>query len=295
MTELEQLKTLLTNIETLISQYKTSITTPKPVIEEDLSTNINNWFTTNLVSNKDKTLISGYVHPYKWTRNVNCWASNLDFTGTSVGIWGLGGVGGGTLITRKHILLANHVPYPTTPFTIFFANKNNNYYEYKVTRTKRVGTTDILIGELDKETDPSLKVYNVLPANFTKYFTPQPISNQPRFPIIYSDQEKKVLIGDYISTFNNTPTEKVIHITSPNEPNKSAYYEQVVVGDSGNPIYTIINNDLVLMGGWYMSLSTGGLGSSIPSYISDINSIIASFSVGYKLNEASLAGFKTYN
>jgi len=288
MTELEQLKTLLANIETLISQYKTSIATP--VVQEDLSTHINKWLSTNVTPNKDKTLISGYVHPFKWTRNVNCWSKNIDLSGLSVCILGLGGVGGGTLITRKHVLLSNHVPYPALPVTIYFVDNNNNYSEYKITKTKRVPNTDILIGELDREVDQSLKVYNVLPSTYKNYF-----KGTPSLPVIYSDQEKKTLIGDFNSEclFDG---EQTIQITQSVDSTRSLYFESLAVGDSGNPIFTVINNEPVLIGGWYRTwYNSAGLGTNIPNYIKDINSIIASLSPGYKLSEANLAGFKTYN
>ena len=158
----------------------------------DLFSHISNNFDNLIKDKKEKNLISSFtMTPIKWTRNINCWAKDLDLTGTSCGIWGLGGVGGGTLITKKHVLLANHVPYPSLPAIIYFVDKNNNSYQHKIIKTKQVANTDILIGELDKEVDASLKIYKVLPANYLKYF-----DKQINFPLLYSDQEKKALIGE---------------------------------------------------------------------------------------------------
>lgn len=268
---------------------------PTPVLSQDLLTEINKSFNALCIPNKDKNVISGYTHPLKWTRNSNCWASSLDLTGMSVGIFGLGGVGGGTLITRKHVLLASHVPYPTLPALIYFVDKNSNSYEYKIVKTKRIGTTDLLIGELNELADQSLAVYSVLPANFAKYFVPQPMTNQPRFPVFYSDQEKKMLTADYMSTINNGPNEKVTHIAPPNNANRLSYFEQLIVGDSGNAVGTIISNELVIIGGWYQTLSAqGGWSTSIPSYINEINDTIASFGSSFKIKEYNLSAFKQY-
>ena len=287
MTELEQLKTLLANIETLISQYKTSIATS--VVQDDLFTHIKNWFDTNSISGKDKNIMTPYVNPYKWPRNNNCWAKNLDLTGYSACIVPLGGVGGGTLITKKHVLFANHVPYSATPFLIFFVNNNNLTLTYNVVKTKRVGNTDILIGELDREVDASLKVYNVLPANYLKYF-----DKQTNLPVLYSDQERKALIGEF-GGINNTYGSTNTLINVPKD-NKALYFESVIGGDSGNMVSTVINNEVVLIGGWYMTLgTTAGIATNIPSYINDINNTIASLSPGYKLSEANLSKFKNYN
>jgi hypothetical protein len=227
--------------------------------------------------------------PIKWTRNINCWAKDLDLTGTSCGIWGLGGVGGGTLITKKHVLLANHVPYPSLPATIYFVDKNNNSYEYKIIKTKQVANTDILIGELDREADASLKIYKALPTNYLKY-----LNKEINFPILYSDQERKALIGEnglLNTTYGSTNT--LINISK--DSNRAQYFEPLIVGDSGNIVSTIINNEVVLIGGWYMTLGAmAGLATNIPSYINEVNNTITSLSSGYKVNEVDLSGFKMY-
>ena len=101
-------------------------TTPQvPVVKQDLFTNINSYFSVAATSGKDKNILTPYANPYNWPRNPNCWAKSLDLTGYAACTVPLGGVGGGTLITKKHVLLANHVPYPNTPFMIFFINDKN--------------------------------------------------------------------------------------------------------------------------------------------------------------------------
>jgi hypothetical protein len=69
----------------------------------------------------------------------------------------------------------------------------------------------------------------------------------------------------------------------------------VIGGDSGNIVSTIINNEVVLIGAWYMTFGTSaGLGTNIPSYINEVNNTIASLTNGYKINEVDLSGFKMY-
>lgn len=287
MNELDRLKTLLNDIKKLINQYENSTT---QIILEDLSSNIKKWFDVNVGSKKDKNIMTPYVNPYNWPRNTNCWIGNLDLTGYAACVVSLGGVGGGTLITKKHVLLANHVPYAPTPFLIFFVNNNNVSLTYNVVKTKRVGNTDILIGELDREVDTSLKVYDVLPANYLKYF-----DKNNSFPVLHSDQERKALVANY-GTVENVNQCSCITILPPSDLNSLQYYEQVIGGDSGNPVFTVINNTPVLIGGWYMKwYNNAGLATLLPNYINDINSTIASLSPGYKLSEANLTNFKSYN
>jgi hypothetical protein len=126
MTTLEQLvadHTIL--IQKIIAEAKNEALNdaPKPksitTNKLDLFSHISSNFDNLIKDRKEKNLISSFtMTPIKWTRNINCWAKDLDLTGTSCGIWGLGGVGGGTLITKKHVLLANHVPYPSLPATM---------------------------------------------------------------------------------------------------------------------------------------------------------------------------------
>jgi hypothetical protein len=255
----------------------------------DLFSHISSTFDNLIKEKKEKNILTPYSNPYNWPRNNNCWAKSIDLTGYAACIVPLGGVGGGTLITKKHVLLSNHVPYSNSPFMIFFINNNNVSLVYNVMKTKRVANTDILIGELDKEVDSSLKVCSVLPANYLKYF-----DKQINFPLLYSDQERKALIGEnglINITYGSTNT--LINISK--DPNRAQYFEPVIGGDSGNIVSTIINNELVLIGAWYMTFGAmAGLGTNIPSYITEVNNTITSLSSGYKVNEVDLSGFKMY-
>ena len=258
-------------------------------IKLDLFSHISSTFDNLIKDKKEKNILTPYANPYNWPRNNNCWAKSIDLTGYAACIVPLGGVGGGTLITKKHVLLSNHVPYSNSPFMIFFVNNNNVSLVYNVMKTKRVANTDILIGELDKEVDSSLKVCSVLPANYLKYFD-KPIN----FPLLYSDQERKALIGEngmINTTYGSTNT--LINISK--DTNRSQYFEALIGGDSGNIVSTIINNDIVVIGAWYMTLGTmAGLATNIPSYINEVNNTISSLSSGYKVNEVDLSGFKMY-
>ena len=255
----------------------------------DLFSHISDNFDNLIKDKKEKNILTPYANPYNWPRNNNCWAKSIDLTGYAACIVPLGGVGGGTLITKKHVLLSNHVPYSNSPFMIFFVNNNNVSLVYNVMKTKRVANTDILIGELDKEVDSSLKVCSVLPANYLKYF-----DKQINFPLLYSDQERKALIGENGSiniTYGSTNT--LINISK--NPDRAQYFEPVIGGDSGNIVSTIINNELVLIGAWYMTFGAmSGLGTNIPSYLTEVNNTISSLSSGYKVNEVDLSGFKMY-
>lgn len=256
----------------------------KAPIQVDLGASVTATFT-GLISAqyKDKTLFSGYIEPLRWTRNLNCWATSVDTTGFAVAILGLGGVGGGTLITKKHVLLANHVPYPPS-FKIYFVDKANQAYEYTVVKTQRVGNTDMAIGELNTTVSDNLRVYSVLPANIGKYLT------STSLPVLFSDQEKKALVGAWFG-MENTDGGTYANVGQPTDPSQAALFERAAVGDSGNPVVTLVNGLPVLLGAWYRTWYTNSaLCSYIPAYIAEINSALAPS--GFKLKEADMSNFK---
>ncbi len=118
MTTLEQLladHTIL--IQKIIAEAKNEALNdaPKPksitTNKLDLFSHISSNFDNLIKDKKEKNILTPYAKPYNWPRNTNCWAKSLDLTGYAAAVVPLGGVGGGTLITKKHVLLANHVPY----------------------------------------------------------------------------------------------------------------------------------------------------------------------------------------
>jgi hypothetical protein len=155
--------------------------------------------------------------PTSFSYNSEGWAASLDWTGLASAIELSGALGGGTLISRKHILLAQHVPLPASepgrrPFTIWFTNKAGKVFSYKVVKTVNVPHTDISIGTLDSDADPSLRVYRVLPDGWEKRVsdalveTAEVDAKPPwnglwtgismRLPVVYTNQDRFALTGD---------------------------------------------------------------------------------------------------
>ena len=277
-------------LSSIVVPTLSSIVVPTLPAKQDLVSHIKETFT-NLLNQpgKDKNIMTPYVNPYNWPRNNNCWAKNINLTGYSACVLGLGGVGGGTLITKKHVLLSNHVPYVALPFTIFFVDNNNVTVTYNVVKTKRVGGTDILIGELDREVDSRFSIFSVLPGNYVNYLN----SPSATFPVLYSDQERKALLGEYAGVLSSSIDGNNAIISAPLK-NSNQYFEPVIGGDSGNIVGTIINNELVLIGGWYKlhTVPNSAVCTLLSAYIPQINEVIVSFGYnGYKLKEANLSNF----
>ena len=241
----------------------------------------------------DRRLFSGFTaSPIGWIRNAVSWVRAFNWTGVAAGINGLGGVGGGTLITRKHVLFAQHVPYPERPFDIFFVNKDSRTFSYKVTAIQQVAGTDIAIGTLDRDADPSLNVYRVLPNNWLQYIANKTETlttfgitfkeTKTTLPILYVDSEKKVSTADLTEVRMNKAT-----VTPPSFEPARAWTEALVVGDSGNPIFVMLGSELVLLGAWYTGTDAGVVGTFpwLIDYKAQIEAI-----TGTKLQIADLSG-----
>ena len=251
-----------------------------------------------MVPGADRRLFSGFVQAtFSWVRNPASWVRVFDWTGVAAGINGLGGVGGGTLISRRHVLFANHVPYPGRPFDIFFANKDSRTFTYKVTNIQQVGNTDIAIGTLDRDADASLNVYRVLPDNWLQYIANKVIQPTATFiavgltaptqsfvlPVLYSGQDKKVSTGDVVSISLG-----IAAVNIPAFEVARAFGDGVRGGDSGNPIFAMLGDELVLLGAWYRGSTASGEVGGFPWLAAQKPAIEAI--IGQKLQVADMSG-----
>lgn len=224
-----------------------------------------------------------------YIRNSGCWTSGLDLT--CISPWNSDGVArkAGTLISPRHIIFAAHYQI-NNGSTIRFVDANNNV----VTRTMTTKLThpsyspyypDITIGVLDSDVPASIGYARILPQNWANYL-PSLGSSYP-IPCLMLDQEEKALVTELI----NLGTYAIFD--SPSDSKRLSFFEMLISGDSGDPIFLIINNQLVIL--TVATFGNAGMGTSILYHKNTINSMMSSLGGGYSLSEIDLSSFSYFS
>lgn len=233
-----------------------------------------------------------------YTRNINCWAYDLDLTcispwNSSTG-WPGGNTGAGTLITPRHIIFAAHFELPVG-CNIRFITNNNIIIQRRIIAKKTHPSyspyyPDLTIAILDSDVSSDIKFCKVLPNDWNSYLP----TNIDEIPLLVLDQEEKALIAD--GWFLNN---ELVQLKKPSNTKRLEFYENLIVGDSGNPCFIVINNELVILTVW--TFGNAGAGTNIVQQKAVLNQMIKDLdtsvgvNTGYVLTEANLSNFKNFN
>jgi hypothetical protein len=229
-----------------------------------------------------------------YTRNTNFWASDVDLT--SISPWNSSGGANkaGVLITPRHVLNAAHYPFGVGT-TVRFITSDNTVVDRKVVArqfapnysSSRVNHPDYIVYTLDSDVPAGISFSKVLPSGYANYISTDNLADT-RIPALGLDAQEK-------GTIRDTYAKTEIRFRKPTDADRLLLYESIIIGDSGNPVFYILNGELVLMTVW--TGGGGGSGSLIANYISTVNQMIADadtkagVSTGYTLTEADLSGF----
>jgi hypothetical protein len=255
-------------------------------IDKSVITNHINISITSKLLNKTPSdrLVYSSQNPYGgvgdagiWVRNPNCWLNGVDNIScfspaqrSGANWWQRGG----TLITRKHALFAKHFATSIisggTP--LIFVDEYNNAISRKIINYG-YDSSDIAIALLDSEVPSNIKIAKVLPPNYQDY-----IETSSYKYVVGLDQEEKAIIKRnnlaYITDLVDVP--RIVSIPLDNLDPYYSFTEDIIVGDSGNPVFIIIDNELVVLTTWFTPYS----GPFITTRYDVVNSIINNLSPG---------------
>jgi peptidoglycan hydrolase-like protein with peptidoglycan-binding domain len=237
-----------------------------------------------------------------WVVNTNNWSRvgsvPLDFSGQSP--WNsTGGYNmSGTLISPRHIVFADHYKIANGA-TVVFIDSNGAVVTRILQNSIPASTTDIRIGILDSDVPSTVAYYPIISYDQLKnYFfrvddVPVVMLNQ-RDEVVVHDLEK--MIHYCMSNSNNVCSlyqEFLAHKLPQTSSTRSIFSKDMVNGDSGNPVFWVINNQLVLA--THHSFTTAG--NSYGNYIPEINLAMSTLQGGdnpYQVSTYDLSFFNSY-
>ncbi|KAH3695107.1 hypothetical protein DPMN_082563 [Dreissena polymorpha] len=138
----------------------------------------------------------------------------------------------------------------------------------------------MVVGELDSDVPSSISFAKVMPRNLTKILPPF-----HNVPVMDTDFEEKALVADLRLESGN-----MVWLTRPETSSiRNLFYEDKISGDSGNPVFLAVKNELVLM--FMFTYGGAGSGTSVTAHFGDINNILANWGSTYRLTEMDLTSF----
>ena len=240
-------------------------------------------------------IFSKQDHTHKiYIRNTHCWAYGLDLSCISPWNSNSHTRKAGTLLSPRHAVWARHYNIHVNS-TLRFVDQNNNVFDRKIVKTRSIPNRsnstssrayltgyDMVIGFLDSDVPSSVSFAKVLPKYFQRF---EPTKSYVRLPTLCTDYEEKALVDDFARQYNNMG-----YLLRPyTNTTRYEYYEPKIVGDSGNPCFFIVDNELVFL--FVFTFGGAGAGTSIQYHHDDVNQIMRSLGGGYQLTEIDLSKY----
>lgn len=186
-----------------------------------------------------------------WNTNFWLYSERAALTGISpINQQGNGSIGY-FAISSNHVATCGHAHFWLAPGEpVYFVDENGNIVSRTVRASMHVNTTpggpsdfsgngytDVYIGVLDEALPPEIRPLKVLPDNWTNYL-PSMVEGIGRAPVILLNQGRYYFTAD--ATFKNkcrwNSSSKWVH---------SAWGGTATAGDSGHPVFMLINTNAV--------------------------------------------------
>lgn len=216
-----------------------------------------------------------------YVRNAGCWI-NADWTGRPV----FPQYFPGALISPRHLCMANHA-HPSVGSTIRFLTSDNTVVSRTIANGLGIANSDIWIGVLNEDVPETIAHYSVLPADLTDY-----IRNY-QCPAIVTDGEGNALASRW-SAYNLIDPYTAAFLKVYTSGDFAPYSQQIVGGDSGSPVFILLDGNLVLLGCHYTSAGDDASFNPISGYITAINAAMTTLGGGYQLSIVDLSEYPNY-
>ncbi len=215
-----------------------------------------------------------------WKRSSNCWAADLDLTGVSpfndpepYG-HGFGMAQAVTVISPWHVIGSSH-SFPQVGEYLVLVDKNNKVINPKpvIVASKHFKASatvypDISIALLDSPLPDSITPVKVLPDNWKAYF-----NNLRGIPLLGFDIHERAIVTE-IGAFDYEHEPGIFRnfMQAPSDQQRREFYKEVEANDSANPVFLVLDNQLVLIN--LMSSGGPGAGTSLVRQKQQINKVM---------------------
>ena len=216
-----------------------------------------------------------------YTRNPACWVYDLDLSGVSPWNSYNSVFRAGFAFTPLHVIMATHYLIPNGTVLRFIA-MNNTVVERSIVSGDFIYGSDIYIAKLNTPLPVSITPLQFMPANESDYL---PSVESWDLPMFATDAQEHAITKD--NYWGELPTS----VYAKNSLLYPLLTETTIGGDSGNPMFYVINGTPVAISHW----SSSYRGPRYSSYLTEIADIVSTLGGGYTLSTVDLSSFTDYS
>lgn len=229
-----------------------------------------------------------------YERNPDCWAAQWHQQLTCCSPWNSrgGSKRAGVLITPRHIVHAAHYPIYVGD-TLRFVEVDGTTHTRTVTQAANHPDyvpyfPDIRVSLLDSDLPAGISFCKIMP-DTSPYITD--IKNRRVLSLVMDQQEHALMHAMYEDSNFRA-------FVRPSEAEYRVFSEDIISGDSGNPSFMVVDDELCLLTVW--TYGGGGAGTSLDNYVDDIDQMILDLDTeagdltGYTCTVKDLSAYPSY-
>ncbi len=214
--------------------------------------------------------------------NAACWIAGIDISCASQkNNIGLPNTRSGTAISPRHIIMASHYSAPIgTEFT--FRGNDGILYARTLIATNRLAGCDINVGVLDTDLPSTVSSAKFLPSDYMDY-----MGTGRGLPTLVFDYERKALVMELNALPNDKRMLASCHFS--NNILRNPFGEDIIPGDSGNPRFLVLDNQVVLL--HLLWHGAAGSGDFVTLWRDEIQAAMDELAAGYQLETIDLSAY----
>ena len=212
--------------------------------------------------------------------NEKFWLKDVDFSCVSPWNDTHGQFRAGTLISKRHIIFAEHFPI-LKGARILFADNEGGVCPLYLEKTCSVRSADFVVGLLNAEVTPNINPAKVLPVDYERY-----IGSGSGLPVITFDQHEQAGLTE-LRTLTWDGNSCYVGSEEAKDESWRKFRVPMRRGDSGDPAFILIGKEAIFI----YTVSAGGIGGGPGAHHRrrEIQAAMDELCPGYKLEAFDFA------